>query len=57
LLNELKNIANKRDIPYQSLVKIYLARQVALERDLVGGTDKQWKNAGNEEYPSRTMAA
>ncbi len=32
LLMELKNLANKRDIPYQSLVKIYLARQVALER-------------------------
>lgn len=32
LLNELKSLANKRDVPYQSLVKILLARQIALER-------------------------
>lgn len=32
LLIELKNIANKKDVPYQSLVKIYLAKQVAIER-------------------------
>jgi predicted DNA binding CopG/RHH family protein len=32
LLIELKTIANKKDVPYQSLLKIYLARQVALER-------------------------
>ena len=31
LLIELKNLANKKDVPYQSLVKIFLARQVALE--------------------------
>ena len=29
---ELKIIANKKDVPYQSLAKIYLARQIALER-------------------------
>ncbi|RJP42016.1 MAG: hypothetical protein C4548_08710 [Desulfobacteraceae bacterium] len=34
MLAELKTIANKKDIPYQSLVKIYLARQIFLERDL-----------------------
>jgi predicted DNA binding CopG/RHH family protein len=33
LLNELKNLANKKDVPYQSLVKIFLARQIALERE------------------------
>ena len=32
LLNEPKNLANKRDVPYQSLVKILLARQIAVER-------------------------
>jgi predicted DNA binding CopG/RHH family protein len=32
LLNELKNLAGKKDVPYQSLVKIFLARQIALER-------------------------
>jgi len=32
LLLELKNLANKRDVPYQSLMKIFLAREVAIER-------------------------
>ena len=32
MLAELKTIANKKDVPYQSLVKIYLARQISLER-------------------------
>ncbi len=33
MLAELKIIANKKDVPYQSLAKVYLARQIALERD------------------------
>jgi len=33
LLVELKTLANKRDIPYQSLAKLFLARQIALERN------------------------
>jgi len=32
MLAELKVLANKKDVPYQSLAKIYLARQIALER-------------------------
>jgi hypothetical protein len=32
MLAELKTLANKRDIPYQSLAKIFLARQISLER-------------------------
>jgi predicted DNA binding CopG/RHH family protein len=32
MLAELKTLANKKDVPYQSLVKIYLAREIALER-------------------------
>ncbi len=32
MLAELKSLANKIDIPYQSLAKVYLARQIALER-------------------------
>jgi predicted DNA binding CopG/RHH family protein len=31
MLAELKIIANKKDVPYQSLTKIYLSRQIALE--------------------------
>lgn len=33
LLVELKTLANKKDVPYQSLVKIFLARQIVLERE------------------------
>jgi predicted DNA binding CopG/RHH family protein len=35
MLAELKILANKKDVPYQSLVKIYLARQIALERGTI----------------------
>ena len=32
MIAELKSLANKRDVPYQSLAKMYLARQISLER-------------------------
>ena len=32
MLEELKNIANKRDVPYQSLIKIFLAERIVRER-------------------------
>ena len=35
LLIELKSMANKKDVPYQSPVKIFLARQIAIERERV----------------------
>jgi len=35
MLAELKNLANKKDVPYQSLAKVYIARQIALERGLL----------------------
>src|SRR5712691_7425093 len=31
LLAELKTLANKRDVPYQSLLKVYLAERIARE--------------------------
>ena len=31
LLAELKALANRRDVPYQSLLKVFLAERVALE--------------------------
>ena len=34
LLAELKALANQRDVPYQSLLKIFLAERVAVERGL-----------------------
>ncbi|MFO7587450.1 MAG: BrnA antitoxin family protein [Gemmatimonadota bacterium] len=33
LLEDLKALANERDVPYQSLLKVYLAERVARERD------------------------
>jgi predicted DNA binding CopG/RHH family protein len=32
MLEELKALANKADVPYQSLMKIYLAEQIRRER-------------------------
>jgi len=32
LLMDLKVLANERDVPYQSLLKLFLAERVAVER-------------------------
>lgn len=32
LLDELKALANERDVPYQSLLKVFLAERIARER-------------------------
>jgi len=34
LLEELKALANERDVPYQSLMKVFLAERIARERGL-----------------------
>ena len=34
LLNDLRMLANARDVPYQSLLKVYLAERVAKERQM-----------------------
>lgn len=41
LLSELKKLANKRDVPYQSLLKVFLAERVARETMNVGVPTKQ----------------
>ena len=41
MLAELKVLANKKDVPYQSLAKIYLARQIALERGTLSRSPKK----------------
>jgi predicted DNA binding CopG/RHH family protein len=43
LLFELKNLANKKDVPYQSLLKIFLARQIALERETTNSNPERHK--------------
>ena len=48
LLMELKNLANKRDVPYQSLLKVFLAKQVALEREVsVGVSGRRKRKKGS----------
>jgi len=32
MIDELKTLANERDIPYQSLLKVFLAERIAQER-------------------------
>ena len=47
MLAELKILANKKDVPYQSLAKVYLARQIALERgSLIRSPRKKDKEFG-----------
>lgn len=36
LLNDIKSLANMRDVPYQSLIKILLAEKMKDERKTVG---------------------
>jgi predicted DNA binding CopG/RHH family protein len=43
LLAELKMLANKKDVPYQSLAKVFLARQIVLERELLSRTSRKRK--------------
>ena len=38
MLEELKLLANKRDVPYQSLVKIFLAERIEKELDAYSKT-------------------
>jgi len=47
MLAELKTLANKMDVPYQSLAKIYLARQISLER---GSLHKASKKRGQKVH-------
>jgi predicted DNA binding CopG/RHH family protein len=41
LLTDLKRLANEQDVPYQSLMKVYLAQRVAEERQR-----HQWRDTG-----------
>ena len=35
MLAELKALANKRDVPYQSLLKMFLAERIAVELEAI----------------------
>jgi len=42
-LAELKILANKKDVPYQSLAKVFLARQIVLERESLSRSSRKRK--------------
>jgi predicted DNA binding CopG/RHH family protein len=59
MLAELKTIANKKDVPYQSLAKVYLARQIALERGSRGRSPRKKGNRrghAQQSSPADTAA-
>jgi predicted DNA binding CopG/RHH family protein len=43
LLIELKTLANKKDVPYQSLAKIFLAKQIVLEQESISSASGRHK--------------
>jgi predicted DNA binding CopG/RHH family protein len=43
LLAELKILANKKDVPYQSLAKVFLAKQIVLERESLSRNSRKHK--------------
>ena len=58
LLAELKALANKRDVPYQSLLKVYLAERVAHETHSVDVLSAQKsRRAGPSGTKRRSRAA
>ncbi len=57
MLAELKTLANKKDVPYQSLAKIYLARQIALERGTLSRSPKKGGTRRAHSQQGRAKAA
>jgi hypothetical protein len=58
LLAELKALANKRDVPYQSLLKVYLADRVAHEtHSLSASSTRKPRRIGRGNTKGRPRAA
>ncbi len=53
MLAELKTLANEKDVPYQSLAKIYLARQISLERGLLQVASKKRERKVNPQHQNQ----
>jgi predicted DNA binding CopG/RHH family protein len=55
LLAELKILANKRDIPYQSLLKVFLAERIAREMAMDSGamSNKRRQPSGRKPTPAK----
>ena len=45
LLSDIKLVANKNDIPYQSFMKMMLAEKIKENLNMPGKVDPQYKNA------------
>ncbi len=57
LLAELKALANKRDVPYQSLLKVYLAERVAHETHGARAlSNRKPRTAGRAKAKGRSRA-
>ena len=52
LLADLKALANKRDVPYQSLLKVFVAERVATEQRLPGKRLAPPARSGRRRYRS-----
>lgn len=50
LLADLKTLANERDVPYQSLLKVYLAEQVRQEQAAAGQHNPRLQLTGRPPY-------
>jgi hypothetical protein len=37
MIEDLKVLANRRDVPYRSLLKVFLAERLAREREILQG--------------------
>lgn len=53
LLADLKTLANKRDVPYQSLLKVFVAERVAAEQRLPGKPMQRTSRATQQRRPLR----
>lgn len=55
MLAELKILANKKDVPYQSLAKIFIARQISLETGSYFYSQKKRKATMEENNETKTI--
>jgi len=53
LLAELKILANRQDVPYQSLLKVYLADRIAQERSRESGRLRNQRSRLSHRTPAR----
>ena len=57
LLADLKALANKQDVPYQSLLKVFLADRVSREWRAIGPQGSRPDNAGQPATRARRKAS